>query len=120
MPADLKLKLYRGPAAETVFLLSLLQLAELYLEKVRLNPEPIKMSSEECAQYAATTKCYLCVHSAKDKVADHCHLTDTFRGAACGDCHKKAKMPGFLTVFFHNLTGYDGHVIIKTIQKLQD
>ena len=51
---------------------------------------------------------------------DHCHLSGCFRGAAHDSCNKTANIPKHLVVRFHNLTGYDGKVIMKTIEKLQN
>ena len=54
------------------------------------------------------------------KVRDHCHILGHFRDAAHESCNlnyrinpKRWKMP----VFFHNLRGYDGHLIIHAIKK---
>ena len=49
----------------------------------------------------------------KRKFADHDHLTVQFRGAAHNYCNLKYKNPGFITIFFHNLAGYDAHLFIK-------
>ena len=47
------------------------------------------------------------------KVADHCHLTGKFRGAAHELCNLQARVPKFTPVFMHNLDGYDSHLFIK-------
>ena len=54
----------------------------------------------------------------KDKVIDHDHITGKYRGAAHSSCnlklridHDKIKIP----VFFHNLRGYDAHLIMQYI-----
>ena len=46
---------------------------------------------------------------------DRCHLTGKFRGAAHEGCNLKYKIPQFFPVVFHNLSGYDGHLFIKTL-----
>ena len=46
-----------------------------------------------------------------DKVKDHCHVTSKFRGAAHNKC--KLRIPRKLPIIFHNLQGYDGHIIFK-------
>lgn len=50
------------------------------------------------------------------KVLDHDHLTGLYRGAAHRSCNlhhhlQRTKIP----VIFHNLKGYDSHMIIKEI-----
>ena len=44
-----------------------------------------------------------------DKVRDHCHVTDKFRGAAYNNCSINLRLPKKLPIIFHNLQGYDGH-----------
>ena len=51
----------------------------------------------------------------KERVRDHCHLSGKFRGAAREVCNPKYKVPKFITVVFHNLSGYDSHIFIKTL-----
>ena len=45
---------------------------------------------------------------------DHCHLSGKFRGATHEVCNLKYKVPTFFPVVFHNLSGYDSHLFIKT------
>ena len=52
-----------------------------------------------------------------DKVRDHCHITDKFRGAAQNQCNLKLKISKKLPIIFHNLEGYDGHIIFKELNK---
>ena len=51
----------------------------------------------------------------KDRVRDHCHVTGKFRGAAHEICNLKYRVPKFFPVVFHNLSGYDSHLFIKTL-----
>ena len=51
----------------------------------------------------------------EDRVRDHCHLSGKFRGAAHEVCNLKYKVPKFFPVVFHNLSGYDSHLFIKTL-----
>ena len=48
-----------------------------------------------------------------DKVRDHCHVTGKFRGAAHNKCNINLRLPRKLPIIFHNLQGYDGHIIFK-------
>ena len=46
---------------------------------------------------------------------DHCHLSGKLRGAAHKIANLKYKVPEFFPVVFHNLSGYDSHLFIKTL-----
>ena len=46
---------------------------------------------------------------------DHYHLPGKFRGAAHEICNIKYKIPKFFPVVFHNLSGYNSHLFIKTL-----
>ena len=49
----------------------------------------------------------------KDKVRDHDHRTGKFRGAAHNKCNINYFSNRYLPIVFHNLRGYDSHLIIK-------
>ena len=53
------------------------------------------------------------------KVRDHDHWTGDFRGAAHSGCNLLYRRVKKIPVFFHNLSGYDGHIIFETIPKLK-
>ena len=52
-----------------------------------------------------------------DKVRDHCHITGKYRGASHWSCNINLKMNKKIPVIFHNLRGYDSHLIIKEVSK---
>ena len=49
------------------------------------------------------------------KVRDHCHFSGKFRGAAHNKCNLQYRVPSFIPVFFHNLSGYDSHLFVKKL-----
>jgi len=58
----------------------------------------------------------------KDSVRDHDHITGKYRGAAHNECNFKLKlnaktMP--IPVIFHNLKGYDGHLLMQAMARVQ-
>ena len=66
--------------------------------------------------YDNFTNCHICKEKlGEDRVRDHCHLSGKFRGAAHEVCNIKYKVPTFFPVVFHNLSGYDSHLFIKTL-----
>lgn len=51
-------------------------------------------------------------NNGKDKVRDHDHLTGLHRGAAHNICNLNYKVPKCIPVFFHNLSGFDSHLLV--------
>ena len=54
-------------------------------------------------------------HKVIDKVIDHCHDTGKFRGTAHNKCNINLRISRKLPTSFHNLQGYDGHIICKEL-----
>ena len=52
-----------------------------------------------------------------DKVRDHCHYTEKFRGGAHSICNLRYKTPKEIPAVFHNGFTYDYHFIIKQLAK---
>ena len=50
-------------------------------------------------------------------MGDHCHITGKYRGAAHWSCNINLKISKKVTVIFHNLKGYDSHIIFKELSK---
>ena len=54
------------------------------------------------------------------KVSDHDHITGEFRGAAQSKCNQQFSLKPLLQtipVFFHNLKGYDAHLLRSALGK---
>ena len=79
-------------------------------------PKSMIMIMHDKLVYDNSTLCHSCNEElGKDRVRDHCHLSGKFRGAAHEVCELKYKVPKFLPVVFHNFSGYDSHLLIKTL-----
>lgn len=75
-------------------------------------------SSTEEFEVKKSTVCHICKLSLDDKdniVLDHCHLTGYVRGLAHNQCNLNHKLPSFIPIVFHNLSGYDAHLFIKKL-----
>ena len=86
--------------------------------KVIANIKPKKMifTEEDKKQFNKSKICWICDEPLKDdKVRDHCHYTGRYRGPAHNSCNLKCRKPKNITVFFHNLTGYDSHLFVKKL-----
>ena len=74
------------------------------------------MTTQDEEIYNNSQICWICNEELNtDKVRDHCHITGKFRGAAHNQCNLKFKIPKKLRIIFHNLEGYDEHIIFKEL-----
>ena len=81
----------------------------------------LKMTIENENNYQNSQDCWIC-HEKLDetKLRDHCRITGKYRGAAQGKCNLKLKIPRQIPIIFHNLEGYDGHIIFKELNNSND
>ena len=61
--------------------------------------------------------CKNLIYNDEEKVRDHCHVTGTFRGAAHLNCNINFQWTKKFPVIFHNLRGYDSHLIVNELDK---
>ena len=82
-----------------------------------LGNEKMVITAEEQEQFNQASNCWICekLLNLDDRVRDHCHFTGRYRGAACNRCNLKYRKPNNISVFFHNLAGYDSHLFIKKL-----
>ena len=81
------------------------------------------MTEQNNKDHENTTHCWICEQEIGNsnnnpKVRDHCYFTGKYRGAAHKSCNLKLKIkPGKakIPVVFHNLKGYDSHLIMQKI-----
>ena len=113
---------YRGPNAAEHFLQAL-QEEEQKIKGVMANPKAMRMTREDWRAYNTATLCYVCNKPLEgDSVRDHCHITGRFRGAAHNACNLKLRLNPQTTtipVVFHNLRGYDSHLLMQAISKVE-
>ena len=77
-----------------------------------------RLTKKQWKKYKRSTKCHICYKpfTLKDpKVRDHCHYTGLYRGPAHSLCNLRYKIPSYIPVVFHNLSGYDTHLFIKEL-----
>ena len=74
------------------------------------------MTGEDEQIYHNSHICWMCKQELNtDKVKGHCHVTGKVRGAAHNKCNLKLRIPRKLPIIFHNLQGFDGHIIFKEL-----
>ena len=77
------------------------------------------MSEEEEHLFQQSNSCWICkklIDNDEEKVRDHCHVTGKFRGAAHWDCNINFQLTKKVPVIFHNLRGYDSHLIFYELK----
>ena len=86
-------------------------------EIANLGNEKMIITEKEEEQFKQASDCWICRKklNLEDRVRDHCHFTGRYRGAAYNKCNLKYRKPNNISVFFHNLSGYDSHLFIKKL-----
>ena len=76
--------------------------------------------TEEEEQFQSSNTCQICkklINDDDEKVTDHCHITRKFKGAAHWSCNINLQLIKKVPVMFHNLRGYDSHLIFYELKK---
>ena len=84
------------------------------------------MTAEDIKDFEEATECSICGKQlGPDRVRDHDHMTGKFRGAAHNRCNLQYRMlkkfnpeedeAFVIPVIFHNLRGYDSHLIMEKL-----
>ena len=95
-----------------------------YCKKVKKHHfnQPMNLTSMEEEEFAAATECHICQKYFTEydvRVRDHCHITGKYRGAAHNKCNRSFRLTDKIPVIFHNLKGYDSHLIMQEIGKFK-
>ena len=81
-----------------------------------IEEKEIIFTEEDRKHFNKASDCWICVeYLGNDRVRDHCHFTGRYRGPAHNSCNLKYRKPKSISVFFHNLSGYDSHLFIKKL-----
>ena len=102
------------PDAEDVFVKWL----EEDVKKIaNIKPKEMVITEEEEKQFDKASDCWICGEKLGNdyKVRDHYHYTGRYRGAAHNKCYLNYSKPKGVPVFFHNLSGYDSHLFIRSL-----
>lgn len=105
-----------------------------YYEAIRkmkfIGPQRERKVRDKIDQWIAINQetCLFCaepllLQNHKDSVKDHsCHITGKYRGAAHNECNFKLRLnakTALIPVVFHNLKGYDGHLLMQEMSRVQ-
>ena len=89
------------------------------VRKKRFNKNSV-MGAEQNEEFERTNICWICsklINIGENKVRDHCHITRKNRGATHWICNINLKISKKLVVIFHNLRGYQSHLVFKELSK---
>ena len=78
------------------------------------------LTKKQWKDYKKANSCHICFKLFREgnrKVRDHCHNSGIYRGAAHSLCNLQYKIPSYIPIIFHNLSGYDAHLFIKELAK---
>ena len=78
------------------------------------------MSEKQEHLFQQSNSCWICenlIDHDDEKVRDHCHVTGKLRGAAHWSCNINFQLTKKVPVIFHNLRGYDSHLIFCELNK---
>ena len=76
------------------------------------------MTDEEEEQFQLRNTCWISEKLIEDKkVRDHCHITGKVRSAAHWSCNINLQLTKKVPIIFHNLWGYDSHLIFCELKK---
>jgi hypothetical protein len=92
------------------------------IRKILDTQKKMVITHQQEKEFQKASFCHICEKPfEKDdvKVRDHDHINGLYRGCSHQDCnlnlnHKNFKIP----VYFHNLKGFDGHLIIQGLKKM--
>ena len=76
------------------------------------------LTKKQWRKYKKATKCHICYKPFTQmnlKVRDHCHYTGLYRAPAHSLCNLRYKIPSYIPVVFHNLSGYGAHLFIREL-----
>ena len=111
---------FRGENAAYEFLKMILKEYDYYkkIMKKHFNKNFI-MSEKEEEQFQLSNVCWICeklIDHEDEKVRSHCHVTGKFRGAAYWSCNINLQLTKKVPAIFHNLRGYDSHLIFDKLK----
>ena len=113
--------LYRGKNAVYRFIEAVLD-KYYYCQKIIAKHfnKKLVMSAEDQERFQSSNECWICnkmFDVGDNKARDHCHVTGKYRGSAHWSCNISLKLTKKVPVIFHNLKGYDSHLIMQKIGK---
>ena len=103
-----------------IFVEKIVETTKSIYEDFYKKPKTMIVTPAVQKDFKSAVNCHICeLKLGKDRVRDHCHFTGKYRGAAHNRCNLMCRKPRILPVIFHNLQGYDAHLFIKELAKVE-
>ena len=121
---------YTGEDVVLKFMNNVLRCEDLLVNVIKFN-EYMLFDEEDKKAFDHESVCFICKNKRLEKglkeypfseldpkVRDHDHLTGKYLGAAHRSCNlNKRREKPFLSIFMHNFSGYDSHLILPFLTK---
>ena len=114
------LAVYRGEDAAYKFIKAILEERKYGKTIIKDQFNKNLIMTEEEYLFQQSDNCWICkkiIDNEDEKVRDHCHIIGKFRGSAQWDCNINFQLTKKIAVIFHNLKGYDSHLIFSELHK---
>src|SRR5436190_7377579 len=111
-------KWYRGIDCISWFVNELYYLAHRAKQIISTMIPMARLTPEEIENYYDEMFCHVCGRPfgpEDQRVRDHCHMTGRYRGPAHSRCNLWYRDTHVIPIFFHNVSGYNAHFIIKEV-----
>ena len=103
-----------------IFIDKLVETTKSIYDDFYKKPKPMIINATVQKDFNNAVNCHICGNKlGSDRVRDHCHFTGAYRGAAHNHCNLMCRKPKVLPVIFHNLQGYDAHLFIRELAKVE-
>ena len=106
---------YRGEDDGEMFVQE--EAEQVFQEYIATPQQLLALTEAELRSFHTAINCRICNQPlGGDKVCDHCHIVDKYRGDAhsrFNAAYRISRSEWKLPVVIHNLKGYDGHLIVK-------
>jgi hypothetical protein len=90
------------------------------IRKIFDTEKKMRITKQQEKEFQQATYCHICEKpiGKEKRVRDHDHISGLYRGCAHQSCNVNFSLKNFkIPVFFHNLKGFDGHLIIQGLKK---
>ena len=114
-----KIQTWQGKSCIKDFLMFIDKMVrQLHKLSSHINRNPMSISEAQQADFDKCKTCPRCQKPFDDakhkKVRDHCHISGQYRSPLCHTCNSRLRLKRrLLPIIFHNLKGYDAHMIIR-------